>query len=378
MPEPPKSFTVSLISPGNATFVRGTATGTILDNDLAPLAEFTFAPVPGSNYAGLPVPVSIAARDGAGQVATGFNGPATLLALREERIVTVATNLTNWSLPLAASFHDARVQSIYLTNEIGSSGRIVALALNVAQVPGQVLSNFTLRLRHTPDSQHAVAAWQFAWTTNFQHDVLIAQTGWVTFAFAAPFDYSAQQNLMVDFSFNNSGYTFDGLVRANATTGNRSVFLRTDSAHGNPLDWAANTPPPQFAARVPSIRLILDRNAPLQPFTTGGFVNGVWNGTVTLNAITTNVTLRVVDGQGHLGTSVPFALVSAPALGLQKTGGTVSLRFATLFGFTYTVEASVTPGGGWSAVSGPLAGTGGVLEFLHTPATQQFYRVRVQ
>ena len=378
LPEPAKSFTVSLISPGNATLVRSPATGTILDNDLAPLAEFTFAPVPGSNYSGLAVPVIITARDGAGQVATGFNGPATLLALREERVVTVATNTTNWSLPLAASFHDARVQSIYLTNEIGPSGRIVALALNVAQVPGQILSNFTLRLRPTPDTQHLISAWQFSWTTNFQHDVLIVQTGWNTFAFSTPFDYSAQQNLMVDYSFNNASYTFDGVVRANVTGGNRSLFLRTDSAHGNPLDWAANTPPPQAVARVPSIRFILDRNAPLQPFTTGGFVNGVWNGTVTLNVITTNVTLRVVDGQGHLGSSLPFALIAPPALGVQRAGGAVSLRFATLPGFQYTVEASVMPGGGWSAVSAVLLGTGGTLEFVHTPAVQQFYRVRVQ
>ena len=378
LPEPPKSFTVSLISPGNATLARSPATGTILDNDLAPLAAFTFAPVPGSNYAGLAVPVTITARDGAGQIATGFNGPATLLALREERVVTVATNLVNWNLPLAASFHDVRVQSIYLTNELGPAGRIVALALDVAQVPGQILSNFTLRLRHTSDTQHVVAAWQSAWSTNFQHDVLIAQTGWTTFAFSTPFDYSAQQHLMVDYSFNNASYSFDGVVRANVTPGNRSVFLRTDSAHGNPLDWAANTPQPQPAARVPGVRLILDRNAPLPPFITGGFVNGVWNGTVLLNTITTNVFLRVVDGGGRFGVSTPFALVSLPALGVHRTGGAVGLRFATLPEFNYTVEASMTPGGAWNAVSGQLPGTGGVLEFLHTPAAQQFYRVRVQ
>ncbi len=379
LPEPAKSFTVSLFSPGNATLARSPATGTILDNDLAPLAAFTFAPIPGSNYAGLPVPVTIIARDGAGQIAAGFNGPATLLALREQRVVTVATNTTNWSLPLASSFHDARVQSIYLTNEIGPAGRIVALALDVAQVPGQILSNFTLRLRHASDTQHVVAAWQFAWTTNFQHDVLIAQTGWVTFAFAQPFDYSGQQHLMVDYSFNNAGYSFDGVVRANVTAGSRSVFLRTDSAHGNPLDWAANTPSPQPAARVPSVRFVMDRNAPLPPFTTGGFVNGVWNGTVLLNTITTNLFLRVVDEEGHIGLSTPFALVSLPALGIRQNGGAVSLRFPTLFGFSYTVETSLAPDGGWSPISEELTGTGAALEFLHTPAAvQQFYRLRVQ
>jgi hypothetical protein len=292
--------------------------------------------------------------------------------------VTVATNTTNWSLPLAASFHDARVQSIYLTNEIGPAGRIVALALDVSQVPGQILSNFTIRLRPTTDTQQVVAAWQTAWVTNHQSDVLLAQTGWVTFAFSTPFDYTAQQHLMVDYSFNNAAYSFDGVVRANVTPGARSIFLRTDSAYGSPLDWALNNPPSLPAARVPSIRLVMDRNIPLQPLTTGGFADGVWNGTVTLNAVTTNVVLRVVDGQGRLGSSTPFALVAPPALGIGRNGATVRLRFATLPGFNYTVEGGSAPSGGWSAVSAPLPGTGGVVEFLHTPAAQQFYRVRVQ
>jgi uncharacterized repeat protein (TIGR01451 family) len=377
LPEPAKAFFVNLIAPGNAILARGLGVGTILDNDVAVLAGFTFAPIPGSNYSGAPVPVAITALDGNGAVATGFNGPATLLALREQHLVTVASNTTTWNLPLATSFHDARLQSIYLTNELGAAGRITALALDVAQLPGQILSNFTIRLRATPDSSYLGPAWQSNWTTNYQHDTLIPQTGWATFAFSTPFEYSGQQNLMVDFSFDNSSYSVDGLVRSTATTANRSVFLRTDSAHGQPLDWAGNTPPPTAVARVPNVRFVMDRTAPLIPTTTGNFINGVWNGTVTLHTITTNVFLRVVDAEGHTGSSAPFALVSLPALAIQREDGAVSLRFPSLPGISYVVEASATPVGAWSAVSGILIGDGGVLEFTHTPATQQFYRVHV-
>src|SRR5688572_5326224 len=167
---------------------------------------------------------------------------------------------------------------------------------------------------------------------------------------------------MVDFSFDNSSYSVDGLVRSTATTANRSIFLRTDSAHGRPLDWAGNTPPPTVVARVPNVRLVMDRTAPLTPITTGNFINGVWNGTVTLHTITTNVFLRVVDGEGHAGSSTPFALVSLPALAIRREDGAVSLRFPSLSGISYVVEASVTPVGAWTAVSGSLIGDGGVLE----------------
>jgi hypothetical protein len=44
----------------------------------------------------------------------------------------------------------------------------------------------------------------------------------------------------------------------------------------------------------------------------------------------------------------------------------------------YVIEASGTPEGGWMPVSDPLPGSGGILHFLHTPAsTPQFYRLRI-
>ena len=380
MPEPAKSFFVNLANAGNAGLARNRGVGTLLDNDVEPLADFLFAPVPGTNYSGAPIPMTITARDGTGVVAADFNGPATLLAIRESQAVTIGPGPSNttWNLPLAASFHDARIQSIYLTNELGAPGRIMALALDVAQLPGQLLSNFTIRTRPTVDSFFTAAAWTGgAWTTNYQHDTLIAATGWVTFAFSTQFELTGT-HLMVDISYNNSSYSSDGLVRSALTGGNRSIFLRTDSAHGNPLDWSGGFPQPTLIPRVPNVRLFMDRLPPLVPVTTGGFVNGVWNGTVSLTGLASNVVLRVLDSEGHLGESNPFALVSAPALRIAHTNDTVSLSFQSLPGVAYLVEASGTPESGWAPVSDALPGTGGVLHFLHTPAsTPRFYRLRV-
>jgi hypothetical protein len=380
MPEPPKSFFLNIAGAFNAFIADGQGVATILDNDTAPLTGFTFEPINTTNYAGAAVPITITARDGSGAVAADFNDPVTLLALREQRVVTIASNVTTtWGLPFATSFHDARLQSIYHTNEIGAAGRIIGLALDVATVPGQTLSNFTIRLRATPDTHYIVPAWQsVGWNTNYQHDTLVASTGWVTFAFSTPFVYSGQDQMMVDFSYDNSTYSADGLVRSTATPVNRSVYLRSDSAHGNPLGWSGNSPPPTPIARIPNVRLIVDRTTPLMPAVTGSFVNGVWMGTVMLNTTTTNVLLRVVDEGGHFGQSNPFALILLRISSITRNGNAVEINFPTLNGSHYVVEGSDMPNGDWMPVSPVLIGDGNAAHFLHTPAVPlQFYRVRV-
>ncbi len=379
MPEPTKSFFLNIIGTGNAIISDGQGVGTIVDNDIAPIAGFTFEPINGTNYAGAAVPMIITARDGNGGVAAGFNDPVTLLALQEQRTVTIASNTTSWGLPLAASFHDARLQSIYLTNEIGAAGRIFGLALDVATVPGQILNNFTIRLRSTPDSYYVFPLWHASgWMTNYQHDTLIASTGWVAFAFSTPFNYNGHDHLIVDFSYNNSSFSTDGLVRSTASTVNRSVYLRSDSAHGNPLDWANTSPPPIAISRIPNVRLFIDRTLPLVPVATGGFVNGIWTGTVMLNSTTTNVFLRVADEEGHIGESNPFALILLRISSITRTGDSVDINFQTLNGSRYLVEASNTPNGSWVPVSPELPGDGSMAHFTHTPpTTTQFYRIRV-
>lgn len=381
VPEPTKIFFVNLLNPLNAFLLKGQGVATILDNDLAPIDSFTFEPINGTNYAGAPVPMTITARDGNGAIAAGFNDAATLLVLQDEHPVTVGSNTTTWGLPFGTSFHDARLQSIYLTNEIGAPGRIIGLALDVATVPAQIMSNFTIRLRATPDDRYIASTWfVFGWVTNFQHDVSVSSTGWVTFAFSTPFLYDGRNHLMVDFSFDNSSFTADGLCRSTATALNRSVYLRTDSAYGNPLDWIAlvTTPAPTPIARVPNVRLLMDRATSAAPVVTGNFVNGVWSGTVALNTSASNALLRVVDGGGHFGESNPFTLILLRIFSITRNGAAVDINFPTLNGSHYVVESSTALNGSWNPVSPTLTGDGGMAHFTHTPpVAQQFYRVRL-
>jgi uncharacterized repeat protein (TIGR01451 family) len=378
-PEPTKAFAVVLTSAGNGVIVRPQGVGTILDDDVSPLNHFTFDVLAGTNYSGTLVPFTLTARDGSGAVATDFNGPVTLLASVAPRTVAIGTNVINWGLPLAASFHDARLQSIYLTNEVAEAGRVLGLALDMVTPPAQTLSNFTIRMRHTPLDRHVASAWESNWTVVCQRDVTLVTTGWTYFAFSTPFDYSGRENLMLDFSFDNSSFSTDGICRSSPTVGNRSLYLRTDSAYGRPTDWPLdglpNKPSGTAIARVPNVRLFMDANIPVNVTVSNGFVNGIWSGAVSVPAGAHDLVLRAVDDDGHSGVSDPFTMVQLRIASVSRSGSGIEIRFETLAGSHYIVQTSSSPVGPWSNASGILTGDGTPIQFLHSPSGTAFYRV---
>ncbi|MBC8094954.1 MAG: hypothetical protein H7Y43_03995, partial [Akkermansiaceae bacterium] len=88
--------------------------------------------------------------------------------------------------------------------------------------------------------------------------------------------------------------------------------------------------------------------------------------------------LRVIDQEGHLGDSNPFALILMRISSITRNGNSVDIIFPTLNGSRYIVDGSAVPGGSWLPVSPELLGDGSAAHFTHTPAAPlQFYRVRV-
>ncbi len=380
--EPAKTFSVTITSAGSASIADGQGVCTLTDNDIDPLGQFSFSPLPATNYAGRPMLVSITARDGGGAVATGFNGPVSLFAAETPRLITTTTtttNLTTWNFPLAAAFHDARLQAIYPAAEIGATGRIASIALDLTQAPVQTLSNWTIRLRHFTGDRYNVALWESSgWVTNFQQALSIISTGWVTFTFPTPFAYNGRDSLMVDFSFDNSSFSADALCRSTATTALRSLSLRTDSAFGRPLDWSGVSPAGgALTARVPRLRLGLERALTVTPPLLGNFINGVWAGSVLIDTAANELVLRAVDELGRAGQSSPAALIHLSLTRILRSGQEVTMQFPTLNGSQYVVEGSATVSDGWSPVSPVLTGDGGLLDFTLTPGDEQFFRVRI-
>ena len=142
---------------------------------------------------------------------------------------------------------------------------------------------------------------------------------------SAPFTIMVQDDLLADgaqpFTITASAATF--------TAGTASGQVRDNEAHHFTIEpisspQVANGPVPTIVkARDPLGAVLTDYNSPItltatsdggalavSPASTSGFVNGVWNGSVQINALATNVVLTASDGQGHSGSSNPFDLAA--------------------------------------------------------------------
>lgn len=326
----------------SATNSGGTDTKTLVLAVQAsgPFSRFAWDPIASPQEAGEPFSTTIRAVDLQGRTVIGFNGSAVLGNVGG---VDIGTGTESWAFPLRTYFHDARTQSIYLASEIGAAAKITGVSLFVTTAPAQVLTNWTIRMKHTPLAEYSTSQWEAAnsgWITVYQGNQTIT-AGIATFTFSTPFDYDGTSNLMIDFSFNNSSFSSDGQCLYTNTVGTRSVYFETDSEYGNPLQWPANNPPtPNSATRVPNIRLIKGNNVVVLPESTGSFTNGVWNGNVTVSPPSTSVVLSADDGAGHTGTSNPFdttiqraPVITSPTSALAVIGQP----------FSYQIQARAFP-----------------------------------
>ncbi|OHB58595.1 MAG: hypothetical protein A2Y12_08225 [Planctomycetes bacterium GWF2_42_9] len=169
--------------------------------------------------------------------------------------VTIGTGSLNWAYPFHTNYEDSRTQVIYRASEIGPRGFITSLAMHVITIPGQVMNNWTIRMKHTSLNVFSSCAMDSTgWTTVYQSNEPRGNTGWPTYTFTTPFYYNGVNNLMVDFSFNNSSFTTNGQVKYSTPGGNRSVYAYSDSAFGNPLNWTGSTSPTVYCSlNVPNV-----------------------------------------------------------------------------------------------------------------------------
>jgi hypothetical protein len=266
------------------------------------LHHFSWDAITSSQQVNVVFPCRIAARDAFGTVLTNFAGALGLSGrLGDPTGVVVGSGTNEWDYPLQSFYHDARTQVIYLGSEIGGAGQLSWLALDVTRLPPQTLSNWTIRMRHTSLTNYTSAAWEGSgWTTIYQSNVTLTATGWVKFPFHAPFAFDGTNNLLVDFSFNNSAYTTNGVVRSMITTQPRTLSDRTDSGFGDPLNWSGVIPrAPQTAFRIPNVRFGLSTPVLITPTNSGSFINGVWQGQVTVLQPASNLFLRCADPAGR-------------------------------------------------------------------------------
>jgi hypothetical protein len=371
--EPDETFFVSLAVSDNLLLPVTFATGTILDDDNVPgkLSRFRFGPLAPLQRTGAPFPVTITALDAFDNPVAGFTGPVALAGVSGFPEVVTGNGSTTFEWPLSTFYHDARLQTIYLASELGGPRQITSLGLDVTTLPGQPMNNWTIRLKHT-----ALAAYpnnpswdSTGWTTVFQTNLTVSAAGILVFPLTTPFNYDGTNNLIVDFSFNNTSFTTDGRVRASAVGANRSLYFRTDSGFGDPLTWAARNPAPTVGQIVPDLLINGGQPVavPITPVTSGAFSNGQWSGQVAVLQSAERVALVASDAV-RTNASAEFAVLDGSALfisGATRAEGNApdTLNLAVSLGFPAeqpitvdyaTISGTAQAGEDFTAASGTL------------------------
>ena len=185
------------------------------------------------------------ANDGGVPATGGDSNIATITVQVDNQLYTDYETNTNTYTGLmmdTGAFYDVRSEVIYRQSDIGSAKRITDLALRIYIEPGRTLSNWTIRMQHTNWNTFTDVVNMFpssGWTTVYQDNVTITQDGWINFHFDTPFDYNGTQNLLVDFSFNNSGRTAPsgGYFFKNVGSNRVLSLASTTGTHGDPLNW---------------------------------------------------------------------------------------------------------------------------------------------
>ena len=141
--------------------------------------------------------------------------------------------------PLMAAYKAVRQQVIYPASEVGSARMLTQLDLEVDTVPGQVLENWTIRIKYTDRDVYTRSNREFdstGWTLVYQADQVFTE-GLNTFSFQTPFEYNGTDNLLIDFSFFNSTASTSGTVGSVNMGTSRTLYQRSNTLDTSPLGW---------------------------------------------------------------------------------------------------------------------------------------------
>jgi hypothetical protein len=282
-----------------------------------PASRFQWSALTSPQQTGTAFSATLTAVDEHGDIVTSYSGPAALsTAVPSTNSIGIGTNA--WGSPITSYYEDSRTQSIYLQSELGGAVLIDGLSIHVHSLPSMMLDNWTIRMKHTAWSNHPQAAWEgpnSGWTTVFSQDFTLPHTGWVHFAFSAPFPYDGTNNLLIDFTKNNhtyDGWAYRGYLSASTGQPGRTAYQTAGNYFGDPLLWTGTSlPPPLMTNLLPNIRLAYRAPVPVAPTQTGSFTNGAWSGSISIPTPVAQVVLRAQDGDRR-GDTFPLDIEGTP------------------------------------------------------------------
>ncbi|HOX57163.1 MAG TPA: C10 family peptidase [Candidatus Paceibacterota bacterium] len=303
------------------------------------LDHLVWGPVGPTQYLNAPFPTTITARNLTNGVASGFAGPVTLSAYASGAgsPATIVGNLS----PNSYLFGSEMTHGYAFTPNTN---------VQITAVRGY--------------STDKVSIWTDSGTLLASQDVS-AFGSWTEAALATPITLAAGTTYRVGARIpqGTNGYfrtTSWPTTFAQGTVGQNFYWSYGDVF---PTSVRGTAQGPMVDLRY---RVVFSNSIPVSPATSGAFVNGVWNGTITVGQNATNVVLKANDGAGHTALSSPFNVITALRL----------LSPQRLAGGQFRCTISGPPGQkievlGSTNLSNPLSWVT-VASFTNTTGTLQF------
>jgi hypothetical protein len=126
-----------------------------------------------------------------------------------------------------------------------------------------------------------------------------------------------------------------------------------------------------------TVSLASTNGIPISPQVSGNFINGVWNGTITVPQLVSGLVLKASDDSGHVGLANSFDVVNLPALDTLNFGTSLAVSWPVLpSGFVLESSPDLLSGT-WTVVPGsPIPFNGQNLQLVPLASTNQFFRLR--
>ena len=324
VPASDKTFYVQLSDVQNATLERTQAVATIVNDDgIGVVDHFAWTGFAPTQVLNQPFATTVTARDFLEGVITNFNSSVSLSCIggASQEIATIgAVGGPTYYFPFLTAYRDCRSEVLYLATELKGPHRIGALALNITALPGIAVNRFTIRMKHTSlTSFPSSPGWDNSgWTLVYQRNENLTTLGWVTFTFSTPFDYNGTDNLLVDFSYNNSVSASPyGYVTGTNVPALRGYYGYCNDCN-DPLQFnnqSSDNPYSYCDTIIPVLRLTYTAaDLPIAPTVSGAFTNGVWAGNLRVQVAGDGLRLGATDASQHLGYSDCFQVLPADDL----------------------------------------------------------------
>lgn len=284
------------------------------------LDHFEWAPIPGPQFIGTDIPVTVTARDIHGELIPEFVGAVNFEASGTGGLIEVpiGAGTFNASRPMNTTFTEGRTQMIYLSSEIGGAGDITSMSLDVATAPSSPVTNVVIRMKTVPlDEFNADIAWHSTdWTTVYQGSLAPTNPGWFEIPFDSAFSYDGVNHLFIDVSYQQSTAGTASFFRSfNDDSAIRVLHYAISDGGAHPQTWTGTNPFPYSYTFRPNLKLAITNGfLPMSPDASGNFVGGTWNGIVRVDAPATDVMIRARGVSGKTGISNGFDVISATDL----------------------------------------------------------------